>query len=89
MTTLSTKILTVSELTQAIKAHLEPKFFHILLKGEITNFTKQASGHLYFNLKDASTYFSIQHVAWDQAKNFHFYLTHFKHCLFLSETVFF
>lgn len=52
MTTTSIKILTVSELTQAIKAHLEPKFFHICLKGEITNFTQQASGHLYFNLKD-------------------------------------
>lgn len=54
MTSVSTsaKILTVSELTQAIKAHLEPKFFHVCLKGEITNFTQQASGHLYFNLKD-------------------------------------
>ncbi len=52
MTLATTKIYTVSELTQAIKAHLEPKFFHITLKGEITNLTNQASGHLYFNLKD-------------------------------------
>jgi exodeoxyribonuclease VII large subunit len=52
MTSVATKILTVSELTQAIKTYLEPKFFHIHLKGEITNFTQQASGHLYFNLKD-------------------------------------
>ncbi|MEI8300909.1 MAG: exodeoxyribonuclease VII large subunit [Chlamydiota bacterium] len=52
MTLATTKIYTVSELTQAIKAHLEPKFFHITLKGEITNLTYQASGHLYFSLKD-------------------------------------
>lgn len=49
------KVLTVSELTQAIKAHLEPKFFHVCIKGEITNFTAQASGHLYFNLKDENS----------------------------------
>lgn len=55
MTTTSIKILTVSELTQAIKTYLEPKFFHICLKGEITNFTQQASGHLYFNLKDETS----------------------------------
>jgi len=52
MTSLSSQIFSVSQLTQAIKAHLEPKFFHVCVKGEITNFTKQASGHLYFSLKD-------------------------------------
>lgn len=55
MSLLATKVLTVTELTQAIKAHLEPKFFSIQLKGEITNFTQQSSGHLYFNLKDESS----------------------------------
>lgn len=52
MTSPSSSILTVSQLTQAIKVHLEPKFFHVCIKGEVTNFTKQASGHLYFTLKD-------------------------------------
>ena len=52
MSIATTKVYTVSELTQAIKAHLEPKFFHVTLKGEITNLTAQASGHLYFSLKD-------------------------------------
>ncbi|MCH9630818.1 MAG: Exodeoxyribonuclease 7 large subunit [Chlamydiia bacterium] len=52
MSAISTKVYTVSEITQAIKQHLEPRFFHICLKGEITNFKKQSSGHLYFNLKD-------------------------------------
>lgn len=52
MSAISTKIYTVSEITHAIKQHLEPKFFHVCLKGEITNFKKQSSGHFYFSLKD-------------------------------------
>ena len=47
------KILTVSELTAAIKTVLEPNFRGISVKGEISNFKQQASGHLYFSLKDA------------------------------------
>lgn len=58
MSTVSSKIFSVSELTAAIKSHLEPKFFQISLKGEITNFTKQASGHLYFSLKDEQSQIS-------------------------------
>lgn len=58
MSAVSTKVYTVSEVTQAIKQHLEPKFFHICLKGEITNFKRQSSGHLYFNLKDENSQIS-------------------------------
>ena len=47
------KILTVSELTAAIKTVLEPNFRGISVKGEISNFKQQTSGHLYFSLKDA------------------------------------
>jgi len=47
------KILTVTELTAAIKAVLEPNFRGISVKGEISNFKQQSSGHLYFSLKDA------------------------------------
>lgn len=47
-------ILTVSQLTQAIKLSLEATFPHIQLQGEVSNFKKQASGHLYFSLKDAN-----------------------------------
>jgi len=46
-------ILTVSQLTQAIKMQLENTFPNVWLQGEISNFRKQASGHLYFSLKDA------------------------------------
>lgn len=47
-------ILTVSQLTQAIKLSLEATFPHIQLQAEVSNFKKQASGHLYFSLKDAN-----------------------------------
>lgn len=51
----ATTPLTVSQLTQMIKQHLETQFRTIFLQGEISNFTKQASsGHLYFSLKDAN-----------------------------------
>lgn len=49
---LNKKILTVAELTFAIKAHLEGKFNFVAVKGEISNFKRQTSGHLYFSLKD-------------------------------------
>lgn len=45
-------ILTVSQLTQAIKLQLESTFPHVMLKGEISNLKLQTSGHLYFSLKD-------------------------------------
>lgn len=46
-------ILTVSQLTSAIKLHLERQFPTIVVQGEISNFKKQSSGHLYFTLKDS------------------------------------
>src|SRR5438270_7162617 len=45
-------VLTVSQLTQAIKLQLESMFPHVLLKGEISNLKLQSSGHMYFSLKD-------------------------------------
>ncbi len=47
------QILTVSELTAAIKMVLEPNFRGLSVKGEISNFKLQSSGHLYFSMKDA------------------------------------
>jgi exodeoxyribonuclease VII large subunit len=46
-------ILTVSQLSKAIKQNLETAFPSIWLQGEVSNFTKHSSGHLYFSLKDA------------------------------------
>lgn len=49
------KVITVSELTSAIKAFLEPNFRELRVQGEISNFKLQSSGHLYFSLKDAGS----------------------------------
>ncbi len=46
------EILSVSELTSAIKNNLESRFPAISVKGELSNFKEQTSGHLYFTLKD-------------------------------------
>ena len=45
-------ILTVTQLTNAVKHTLESNFPSIWLQGEISNFKKHSSGHLYFSLKD-------------------------------------
>lgn len=45
-------ILTVSEITGRIKALLEMEFSSVWIEGEISNFTRATSGHLYFTLKD-------------------------------------
>lgn len=45
-------MLTVSALNQAVARMLERNFPLIWVKGEISNFTRAASGHWYFNLKD-------------------------------------
>ena len=55
---ISKKVYTVSELTFSIKSLLENKFNFIAIKGEISNFKNQASGHLYFSLKDKDSQIS-------------------------------
>ncbi len=52
------EILTVSELTLAIKKKLETQFPAVTVRGEISNFKEQSSGHLYFTLKDATSQIS-------------------------------
>lgn len=52
------KVFSVSELTYAIKAVLEPPFRALNVRGEISNFKQQSSGHLYFSLKDADSQIS-------------------------------
>ena len=50
--------LSVSQLTGLIKTMLEGSFSNISLKGEISNFRPNASGHLYFSLKDSDSQIS-------------------------------
>jgi exodeoxyribonuclease VII large subunit len=45
-------VLTVSELNQAVARMLERSFPLAWVSGEISNFTRAASGHWYFTLKD-------------------------------------
>lgn len=47
------KILSVSDLTRLAKDALESSFPLFWISGEISNFTRAASGHWYFSLKDA------------------------------------
>jgi exodeoxyribonuclease VII large subunit len=47
------KTLTVSELTGSIRRMLEKNVGSVSVMGEITNLRVQASGHIYFTLKDA------------------------------------
>jgi exodeoxyribonuclease VII large subunit len=52
LTEKSVKIYTVSEITRLIKLELENKFPVIWVEGEIADFKRAHSGHLYFTLKD-------------------------------------
>lgn len=47
-------VLSVSALNQAVARLLERHFPLMWVSGEISNFTRAASGHWYFSLKDAS-----------------------------------
>ena len=57
------KILTISELTSLIKARLETAFpLSVWVEGEISNFMRAHSGHLYFDLKDKTS--QLRAVMW-------------------------
>jgi exodeoxyribonuclease VII large subunit len=51
---LNRKYITVSQLTYALKRLIEDNFIleDLWVQGEISNFTRHTSGHLYFTLKD-------------------------------------
>lgn len=53
---------TVSELTRRIKLLIEEGFPALWVEGEISNFKRHSSGHLYFSLKDANA--QINCVMW-------------------------
>ena len=48
------EIFTVSEINSYIKKLLQQdtRLNGVLVRGEISNFTRHSSGHLYFSLKD-------------------------------------
>jgi exodeoxyribonuclease VII large subunit len=49
------KVYTVSEITHLIKLELEHSFPQVWISGEVSNFHRHSSGHLYFTLKDESS----------------------------------
>lgn len=64
----SSPILTVSEITKAIKNNLENKYRFVRICGEISNLSTPYSGHSYFILKDDSA--QMRGVLFKQQKRF-------------------
>ncbi len=56
------RALTVGELTRQLRAALEPRFRDVWVSGEVSNARRQASGHLYFTLKDQEA--QVAAVVW-------------------------
>ncbi|MFM1767610.1 MAG: Exodeoxyribonuclease 7 large subunit [Verrucomicrobiota bacterium] len=52
------RVLTVAELTTTIRRLLEKEVGEVWVTGEVTNLRAQASGHVYFTVKDASAQLS-------------------------------
>src|SRR5438309_5269025 len=59
------KVLTVAELTRAIRETIETKFGAVWVQGEISNYKLHPSGHQYFTLKDQRA--QIACVIWRDA----------------------
>jgi len=55
-------VVTITDLTRQIKQSLETSFPRVWVEGEISNFKKHTSGHLYFTLKDEGAQLSA--VMW-------------------------
>jgi exodeoxyribonuclease VII large subunit len=56
------KVLSVTELTQAVKGLLEEAFPSVWVAGEISNLARPSSGHVYLTLKDAQA--QLRSVLW-------------------------
>lgn len=51
----SEEVYTVGQLTRSIKGVLEGKYGGVWVRGEVSNFRQQDSGHCYFSLKDGQS----------------------------------
>jgi exodeoxyribonuclease VII large subunit len=56
------RVYTVCEITREIRRNIEEGFAPLAVEGEISNFKRHSSGHLYFSLKDAEA--QIACVLW-------------------------
>lgn len=67
------RALGVGELTRLLRVQIEPRFKDVWVAGEVASVRRQASGHLYFALKDDEA--SISAVVWaSQARRIPFAL---------------
>jgi exodeoxyribonuclease VII large subunit len=67
------RALSVGELTRLLRVQVEPRFKDVWVAGEVASFRRQASGHLYFTLKDEEA--AISAVVWaSQARRIPFAL---------------
>src|SRR5579875_686257 len=55
----------VSEIAGAVKRTLEGAFGRVRVRGEVTEFKRYPSGHIYFSLKDEGA--KLQSVVWRSA----------------------
>lgn len=62
MQEVSVKPQSVSELTRQIKDSLEGNFPSVAVQGEVSNFVRAKSGHLYFTIKDEGA--QLRAVCW-------------------------
>ena len=60
------KILTVTELSQAIKGTIEENFYSLKLQGEVSGLKRHSSGHTYLSLKDNDSV--INAICWRGTK---------------------
>jgi len=56
------KVLSVTDLTEGLSALVEKHYGSVRVEGELSNFSRAASGHCYFTLKDANA--QIRCVMW-------------------------
>ncbi|MEK9707059.1 MAG: exodeoxyribonuclease VII large subunit, partial [Alphaproteobacteria bacterium] len=55
-------VVSVTELSSAVKRTVEDQFGYVRVRGEVSGFKRAASGHLYMALKDADAV--IDAVCW-------------------------
>ena len=60
--TANTPVLSVAELTQGLSDLVEDRYDDVWVEGELSDFTRAASGHCYFSLKDEDA--QIRCVMW-------------------------
>lgn len=64
------KPYSISEITQRIKGLLEDSLPTIWVEGEISNFTRHTSGHMYFSLKDEGAQLRCVMWKWQSTRLF-------------------